>query len=221
MKCLKNPRRHPKLINAVECYERACNINIVLIANFLEALHELYPKDFGRTGKVRFLDNFMQSVKYLEADNDTEVREYRMGKMLEELPYVTKAIAADILKTVALQAIAKDRDVLDFPEFRAGLIENIILLLATLHEDFGFGEKRIGCVIERWKLGRISDAEQYMRDHLDYISDPVQDRRDMEDKLLDRRSTKIRSTAREQLDARRDLAALRAYQEDIRGEKNE
>lgn len=215
MNCLKNPRRRPKLINAVECYERACNINIVLIANFLEALHELYPKDFGRTGKGRFLDNFVQSVRYLEADNDSEVREYRMAQMLAELPYITKGIAADILKTVALQATAKDRVVLESPEFCAGLVENIVLLLATLHEDCGFGEQRIGRVIERWKLGKITNAEQYMREHLDYSSDPARERRDMEDKLLDRSSRKVRSTAREQIDARRELEALKAYQNEV------
>lgn len=216
MNCLKNPRRDPRLINAVNCYEMACNVNVMCLANFLESLHELFPKQFGKTGMQRYLKDFIDSVLYLEADNDSEVREHRMAGILHEMPYITKNLAGSILKTLASQATAKDRAVLSSPEYRAGLVENIIMMIATLHSDYGFGEERIKRVIARWVNGKIGDGDEWLAENVDYISDPAADRRDMEDALLERKNRKNRVTVREQLDARRELEALRSYQEEIR-----
>lgn len=222
MKCLKaNPHRNLKLMNAVELCDRACNINIVLIANFLETLRKLYPERFGKRALQNFLTRFMGSVKYLEADDDTEVREYRMDKMLNDMPYISKTLAEVILKELSGLCRGKDLVVLKSPFYKAGLVENIVLMLATLHYDYGYGESRINAVITAWCKGTITEAAAYMQTEVDYINDPEQDKREIEKKLLDTREKKERVTVREQFDARRELEALKKYQEEIcRGESS-
>lgn len=217
MKCLKNPRRNPKLLSAAACYEQACNINIVLLANLLDTLHELYRGSFGRTGMERYINAFIDTVHWLEADDDSEVREYRLSAVLAEMPYVTREKARDILRKVSLQATAKDREVLMIPEYEAGLIENTILMLATLYDDFGFRRKRICDVMARWADGTITDGDAWLAERLDFKTDPESDRRDIIDKLLRAKKKAPRTTLREQMQARRELEALKAYQDDVRG----
>lgn len=217
MKCLKNPRRNPRLRNAVTCYEQACNINIVLIANLLDTLHELYRASFGRTGMERYINAFVANVHWLEADGDSEVREYRMSALLAEMPYVTKEKAKELLYTVALQATANDRNVLNAPAYEAGLIENVVLMLSTLYDDFGFRRKRICDVMARWVEGTIADGDGWLRERLDFRSGPEADRRDIIDTLLRAKKKAPRTTLQEQMQARRELEALKAYQDDVRG----
>ena len=213
MKCLKNPRRDPRLINTVKHYEQACTINVVLIANLLDALHDLYRGSFGRTGMERYLNAFIDNVHWLEADDDSEVREHRMNAILAEMPYVTKENARDILRKVSLQLSAKACEVLAVPAYEDGLIENTVLMLSTLYDDFGFRRKRICDVMARWVEGGITDGDKWLAEHMDFRSD----RRDIVDKLLKAKKKAPRTTLREQIEARRGLEALKAYQDDVRG----
>jgi hypothetical protein len=50
----------------------------------------------------------------------------------------------------------------------------------------------------------------------DYVSDPVAERREMEDEILERKRNKLKVTVREQIDARKGLEALRKYQEEVK-----
>lgn len=215
MKCLKNPNRDPRLLNAANCYEKACDINIVLIANLLDTLHELYPGAFGRTGMERFLSRFIDNVHWLEADNDSELREYRMKSILTDIPYITKPLAEEIVLKVSSQLNAKLKDVLRSPEFKGGLVENVILMLATLHDDYGFARKRINDVAKRWKDGYIAEGDKWLKEHIDFRTDRESDRRDIIEKLKKSKKKAPRTTAREELDVRKELAALKAYQEDM------
>ena len=217
MKCLKNPRRNPRLLSAAACYEQACNINIVLIANLLDTLHELYRGSFGRTGMERYINAFIDTVHWLEADDDSEVREYRLSAVLAEMPYVTKDKAREILCKVSSQLSTKTREVLAVPVYEDGLVENTVLMLSTLYDDFGFRRKRICDVMARWVEGGITDGDAWLAEHMDFRSDPESDRRDIIDKLLRAKKKAPRTTLREQIEARRGLEALKAYQDDVRG----
>lgn len=215
MKCLKNPRRNPKLLRAVDFYEQACNINLTVIANLLWALHELYPKRFDRNGMEHFLINFMDSVRYLEADDDVDVQEYRKAAILEAMPYVTPADAASLLRRLA--SLDEKNSAVMQSEFHVeGLVSNTLLLLMTLHADYGFGERRIGRVMDKWCGGTIENGEEWLAANLDFEHDRAKDRRAIEDKLLAANVRKTRSTVREQLDARRELEALKAYQDGVK-----
>ena len=219
MRCLKdNPRRRPRLTNAADVYEKACDINLILIANLLDTLHEVYKDTFSRPGMERFLGCFMDNVKWLEADGDSELREYRMRSTLTDIPYISEQLADEILVRLAALAPARTREVLKSPEFRSGLIENTILMMSTLWDDYGFRHKRLGKVISRWLKGEISDAEGWMKSHIDFHNDREADRKDIVDKLLKAKPKAPRISPREQIDARRELEALRAYQDDVRGE---
>lgn len=219
MNCLKdNPRRRPRLMSATDAYEKACDINLVLIANLLDTLHEIYKGAFGRKGMERFLDCFMDNVKWLEADGDSELREYRMRSTLTDIPYISERLADEILVRLAALAPARTREVLKSPEFRSGLIENTILMLSTLWDDYGFRHKRMGKTVSRWLKGEVSDAEGWLKSHIDFHTDRERDRKDIVDKLLKAKPKAPRISPREQLDARRELAALKAYQDDVRGD---
>lgn len=216
MNCFKNPRRCPKLMQAADYTEQACNINVMLIANFLSALEELYPKQFGKTGKERFLSNFMDSVKWLEAGGDSDVREQRISEIFDDMPYATDKVALGVLKTLSRLATPADRRVFSRPEFVGGLIENIVLMLATLKEDYGFGEKRIGKVIEKWLTGQIKDGSEWLVEHVGYASDAEKERKAIIDNLLavkEKRGERV--SAREQIEIRRELQALKAYQDEV------
>ena len=216
MKYTKNPRRAPKLVQAADYYEQACNINVMLIANFLSALNELYPKQFGKTGKEHFLANFMDSVKWLEAGGDSDIREHRISEIFDDMPYVTDKIAMGILKTLSRLASPSDRRVFCRPEYVGGLIENTVLMLATLKEDYGFGEKRIGKVVEKWLAGQINDGSEWLSANVGYESDSEKERKAMIDNLLaEKEKRKDTISVREQIEIRRQLEALKAYQSEV------
>lgn len=216
MNCFKNPRRAPKLMQTADYYEQACNINVMLISNFLSALEELYPKQFGKTGKERFLSNFMDSVKWLEADGDSDVREQRISEIFDDMPYATDEVALGVLRTLGTLTTAEDRRVFRRPEYVGGLIENIVLMLATLKEDYGFGEKRIGKVIEKWLTGQIKDGSEWLVEHVGYVSDAEKERKAIIDNLLAAKEKHgERVSAREQMEIRRELQALKAYQDEV------
>lgn len=221
MKYTKNPRRAPKLVQAADYYEQACNINVMLVANFLSALAELYPKQFDKTGKEHFLSNFMDSVKWLEAGGDSDVREQRISEIFDDMPYVTDKVALGVLKTLSRLATPADRRVFSRPEYVGGLIENIVLMLATLKEDYGFGEKRIRKVIEKWLTGRIKDGNVWLSEHVGYESNAEEERKAIIDSLLEEKDKrKDVVSVREQLEIRRELQALKAYQDEVRMNEN-
>lgn len=216
MKYTKNPRRAPKLVQAANYYEQACNINVMLIANFLSALEELYPKKFDKTGKESFLTNFMDSVKWLEAGGDSDVREQRISEIFDDMPYATDKVALGVLRTLSRLATAEDRRVFRRPEYVGGLIENIVLMLATLKEDYGFGKKRIGKVIEKWLTGQIKDGNVWLSEHVGYESDAEKERKAIIDNLLAEKGKRgERVSVREQIEIRRELQALKAYQDEV------
>lgn len=216
MNCFKNPRRAPKLMQAADYYEQACNINVMLIANFLSALNELYPKQFDKTGKEHFLANFMDSVKWLEAGGDSDIREHRIREIFDDMPYVTDKVALGVLKTLSRLATPADRRVFSRPEYVDGLIENIVLMLATLKEDYGFGEKHIGKVVEKWLAGQINDGSEWLAEHVGYESNAEKERKAIIDNLLaEKNKRKDTVSVREQMEIRRELQALKAYQDEV------
>lgn len=214
MRCLKNPRRKPRLVQAANCLERCCEINMTVIANLLNALNELYPKRFGKSGMEQFLIHHLDSVEYLEADKDVEVQDYRESAMLVEMPYVVRKDVEGIVRKIAALD-AGNRKVMESGFYVEKLVSNAVLLLMTLHADYGFSEIRILRVMERWRNGAIANGEEWLARRVEFERDRAKDRRAIEDILLEQ-AKKPRTTVREQLDARRELEALKAYQDGVK-----
>ncbi len=214
MNCFKNPRRKPKLVAAADSYSAAVNVNFTMIANLLHVLHEDYPKQFGRTGLNRFLDDFIATTGFVGKGDDEELSEYRFQKFMEEVPYVTWAQADMVLDELANCAKECDRYVLTIPGYRQAIRENIMILFMTLHYDLGFGRARMERTLAHWLRSRVTEPEEWLAKHTGFEYDPAEDRREIENRLLARKH-KDKSTLREQLDARRELEALRAYQSEV------
>lgn len=214
MRCLKNPRRNPRLVQAADCLERVCEINMTVIANLLNALNELYPKRFGKSGMEQFLIHHLDSVEYLEADKDEEVQDYRESAMLTEMPYVARKDVEGIVRKIA-DLDDGNRRVMESGFYVEKLVSNAVLLLMTLHADYGFSEIRILRVMERWRNGTIVNGEEWLAQRVEFERDRAKDRRAIEDILLEQ-TKKPKTTVREQMDARRGLEALKAYQDEIK-----
>lgn len=215
MNCFKNPRRAPKLVAAANSYSAAVNVNFTIIANLLNVLREDYPKDFGKTGLNRFLDDFIATTGYVGKGDDEELSEYRFRRFMEDAPYVTWEQADRVLDELPKCAKERDRYVLMIPGYRQAIRENIMILFMTLHYDLGFGRVRMERTLEHWLNSRVTEPEEWLAKYAGFKFDPDEDRREIENRLLTRRN-KDKTTLREQLDARRHMEALRAYQSEVR-----
>ena len=214
MKYTKNPRRKLRLVAEVNNYSAAVNVNFTIIANLLNVLHEDYPQMFGKTGLNRFIDNFIETTNFVGKGDDAELSDYRFSNYMREAPYVTWKLADRVLDELAKLAKASDRLVLDIPGYRQAIRENVMILFMALHYDYGFGRVRTERTVAHWLNSRITEPEKWLAKHADFNYDPADDRREIENRLLARKH-KDKPTLREQLDARRQLEALKAYQSEV------
>lgn len=215
MNFTKNPRMKKRVRETADLFEAACDINIVNLANLLNALNRGFPKIFGTAGMKRFVSNFIDSVKAVDCDDDSEIRDHAFAEMMEDTPYINWNLSSELLKELVLKSPANKCIVMQAPEFYKALNENVALMLLTLHYDHGFGKDRIQRTIQLWRDSDVGDAVPWLEKAIGYEHDEEDDRRSIEDILLTPKK-KERITVREQLDARRGLEALRAYQEEVK-----
>lgn len=215
MNCLKNPRYKNRKRAAV--LARVMEINTEHIAYLLSTLKELYPKSFYPKACKAFIEDYMDTVREFDCDNDTEQKDYKIKKYLESVPYISMDIARDIFEFIRVQRdmTTLDRRIYNEPCFADSLSENILLLLIQLHYSNGFGADRINAVIAAWRP--IPEPFKWLEQNADITfegddMDVWNYLKEIDDN--DKIKQKRLSTAREQFDARRELEALRRYQED-------
>lgn len=215
MNCMKNPRFKNRRRAAF--LARVMEINTEHIAYLLSALKELYPKSFYPKACKEFIEDYMGTVHEFDCDNDTELKDHKIKQYLEGVPYISMDLARDVLAWLARRDMDKrDRSIYDEPCFADSFAENILLLLIQLHYSNGFGADRINAVVAAWRP--IPEPFKWLEDNADitfegddmdvwnYLKE-IDDGEKIKKKRL--------STAREQLDARRQLEALKAYQEEV------
>lgn len=215
MNCLKNPRYKNR--KRAHVLARVMEINTEHIAFLLSALKKLYPKSFYPKACKEFIEDYMDTVKEFDCDNDTEMKDYKIKKYLENVPYISMDVARDIfefIRTRRNDMNTLDRRIYAEPNFVDGLTENILLLLIQLHYTNGFGADRIKATIAAWRP--IPEPFKWLEENADITfegddMDVWNYLKEIDDN--DKIKQKRLSTAREQLDARRELEALRAYQE--------
>lgn len=215
MKCTKNPRLKNR--GKAEALGRAFEINTEHIACLLYALHKLYPMNFYPKACRDYTEDYIATVKQFDCDNDGDVREYMIAQYLKDLPYLNISVAETIFARLKTRKMSRlDTAIYNEPNFAQLYAENILLLLIQLHYSNGFGEKRMRRVVAEWQPidkplewlaeftgAELSDDNEDAYKWVENIDRYVKDR----DKPV--------ATVREQLDARRHLEALRAYQEEM------
>lgn len=210
MNCTRNPLLKKR--TAIDVYKMLMELNAKQFARLIYVLRtdfDFYPK------KAReFIDRYIESVDYMQEDSDAEVRRHRFDELIREAPYITYSRAFNVLDCQAEYAGKSEQFAYTNRHLRGELVDNIVLALLTLHYDFGFGETRIARVCTAWAHCGQPDAVERMNELVDGAPAEMT-RQEIADWLDGRTEKKQRVTIREQIDARKQLEALREYQREV------
>ena len=194
------------------CAERALEMNIEHMAILLRVMNKLFhPFSFKRVRE--FVKDYTETVA--EFDEDPDVTEYKIDKCLEDMPYLTWERGRKLIrifskrkpKTVLDGRIYKDKG------FENIFAQNIILMLIQLHYDYQMGEKRMTRLLEILEHAELDGAAEWLKKAGIELVGNTECAYELIAKI--ERKDKPISTAREQLDARRQLEALKAYQNEV------
>ena len=216
MKCLKNPRYKNR--DKARVLARMMEINAEHIAYLLAALNRLYPKQFYKRACAEFIRDYMDTVREFDADNDGEIKDHKIRQYLADAPYITADTARTVYEQMKKRPMNKlDSLIYNEKHFADSLVENILLMLIQLHVSNGFGADRLRRVTAEWKPipepykwlseNAGADLECDDMDVWNYLKDIDESLKDKEKRI---------ATPREQLDARRELEALKAYQDGVK-----
>lgn len=194
------------------CAERALEMNIEHMAILLRVMNKLFhPFSFKRVRE--FVKDYTETVA--EFDEDPDVTEYKIDKCLEDMPYLTWERGRKLIrifskrkpKTVLDGRIYKDKG------FENIFAQNIILMLIQLHYDYQMGEKRMTRLLEILEHAELDGAAEWLKKAGIELVGNTECAYELIAKI--ERKDKPISTAREQLDARSQLEALKAYQNEV------
>ena len=209
MRCTKNPRLKNREI--AKCAERALEINFEHIGILMRELHSHFtPFSYKRIRE--FVADYTETVA--EFDEDPDVTEYMINSYLKDMPYLTWDKARHLIRCFGKRA-KTPLDVRIFADegFVNIFAQNILLLLIQLHSEYGFGKKRMTELIDMLESAELDDPMTWLKG----AGVELVENRNSAYELIERieRKDKPISTAREQLDARKQLAALKAYQSEV------
>ena len=209
MRCTKNPRLKNRGI--AMCAERALEINFEHIGILLRTLHTCFlPFSYKRARE--FVAEYTETVR--EFDEDPDVTDYMINSYLEDMPYLTWDKARHLIRCFGKRA-KTPLDVRIFADegFVNIFAQNLLLMLIQLHYDHQFGEKRMNRLFDLLENADLSDPVKWLKS----INVEIVENRNSAYELIAKieRKDKPISTAREQLDARRQLEALKAYQSEV------
>lgn len=208
MRCTKNPRLKNRRI--AKCAERALEINFEHIGILLRTLHTCFSFSYKRARE--FVAEYTETVR--EFDEDPETRDYMIDRCLKDIPCLRREDAREIVRSFAKRAKTPlDRAIYSGRGFEEILALNVLLILIQLHYDHHWGEKRM---TELLKLLKCADTTAPL-EWLKKVGIEIVGNTECAYELIAKieRKDKPISTAREQLDARRQLEALKAYQSEV------
>lgn len=219
MNCFKNPRL--KNQGKAEKLGRLFELNIIHMGTMLRTCYELYPGDFYPKKCATFVEEYIETAREYGCDDETELRDRKIAELVEDTPYISWKAVHGVIDSFAERASGTDKLLYSEPYFYEMLSENLLLMFMQLHYSNKIGLYRFGVICEMMKRKRMSD--ELVFGWLGKITgeplknDPAVTYEYLEE-LARYRHRKNRSTAtlREQLDARRHMEALRAYQSEVR-----
>jgi len=210
MNCFKNPRLKNRPV--VEMAKRALEINIEHMGIILRTLHKFF-RPFSFRLCREFVEEYTRTAA--EFDTDIEVRDHMINDCLRDMPYVTKEHARRLVKHFSERAETPlDRAIYADEGFADILALNVLLMLIQLRFDYSFAEKRMTSLLELLESADLSDPMAWLKRAGVEFSQKDDSVYELMDKL--ERREKPTATLREQLDARAQLEALRAYQSEVR-----
>ena len=171
-----------------------------IIARLTYALGVEFPKEFYPKKQKEFIDCYKDSVEYVDSDADSDIRSYKFKTLEKDAPYINKERAGGILTLLELSANPGLKEAFTNTTYREALIENVYLMLHTLHQDFRLSEKRITRIITAWTSCDLENPLEWLEElvqediHTGYKKLALE--------VLDKRKYKMQPpTVREQMDA--------------------
>ena len=208
MRCTKNPRLKNRGI--AMCAERALEINFEHIGILLRTLHTCFSFSYKRARE--FVAEYTETVG--EFDEDPDVTDYRINSYLEDMPYLTWDKARHLIRRFGERAkTLLDAKIFADKGFVNIFAQNLLLMLIQLHCGYGFGKKRMTELIETLEHTDLDGAAEWLKKAGIELVGNTECAYELIAKI--ERKDKPISTAREQLDARRQLEALKAYQSEV------
>lgn len=208
MRCTKNPRLKNRGI--AMCAERALEMNFEHIGILLRTLHTCFSFSYKRARE--FVAEYTETVG--EFDEDPDVTDYRINSYLEDMPYLTWDKARHLIRRFGERAkTLLDAKIFADKGFVNIFAQNLLLMLIQLHCGYGFGKKRMTELIETLEHTDLDGAAEWLKKAGIELVGNTECAYELIAKI--ERKDKPISTAREQLDARRQLEALRAYQSEV------
>lgn len=209
MRCTKNPRLKNRGI--AMCAERALEINFEHIGILLRTLHTCFlPFSYKRARE--FVAEYTETVR--EFDEDPDVTDYMINSYLEDMPYLTWDKARHLIRRFGERAkTLLDAKIFADKGFVNIFAQNLLLMLIQLHCGYGFGKKRMTELIETLEHTDLDGAAEWLKKAGIELVGNTECAYELIAKI--ERKDKPISTAREQLDARRQLEALKAYQSEV------
>ena len=210
MKCLKNPRI--KMRAQAEYAQRALELNIGHMGVLLYALNRYFPQRFSRPVCRDFFGEYTNTVA--QFGDDEEARDYMIEQHLAEMPWLSWEVAERLVRHFGERAVTPlDKAIYANNGFLPLFSLNLIMMLIQLRNDFGFARIRMERLINAMMTADYPEPIVW----LDSIGIHLSADDDSAYELIGRlkRRDKPAATLREQLDARRELEALRAYQEEV------
>lgn len=208
MRCTKNPRLKNR--GVAMCAERALEINFEHIGILLRTLHTCFSFSYKRARE--FVAEYTETVG--EFDEDPDVTDYTINSYLEDMPYLTWNKARHLIRRFGERAkTLLDAKIFADKGFVNIFAQNLLLMLIQLHCGYGFGKKRMTELIETLEHTDLDGAAEWLKKAGIELVGNTECAYELIAKI--ERKDKPISTAREQLDARRQLEALKAYQSEV------
>lgn len=211
---MKNPRIKKMLQK--QYLQQALLINGEHIASLLYVLHANYAM-FTKKECQKFINDHADTVEMLDCNGDKLLREHKVNGLLEDCKgYVSVDIASEIIEAFITKTNDKQK-LKYYKENKELYTDNILIMLLTLHYDFGFGTKRMNVIIRAWKNLTTPPAAimEWFESYVDaHIADTDAELYKAVDDLKRQKKRAVpKVTVQEEFEARRKLEALRAYQE--------
>lgn len=212
MRVTKNPRLKHR--TEVDLFDRLMTVNAVHFCRLIYVLMNDSRANFYPKRARAYIESYCEYVRYVQEDNDKEIRRYRFNELMRDAPYITYSRADNILTCQEGFAADADKPLYIGKACRSDLIDNIVLALIVLHYEFGFGEERIARLCTAWASCGYAPAVEWVEKRLD-VHVFGNTKQDVYNWLKATTPKKQRVTLAEQKDAKAGLEALRRYQQEV------
>lgn len=207
MNCLKNPRY--KYRRQVEYASRAMELNMVHLGTILNTVHTFFTKEFSKKKCREFVEEYINMVDQYD---DAEEREYMINHELKRSPWLTRdTVHALFLHFAENAKTPLDKDIYANKGIAPLLEMNVLMMLIQLRVDYQWGRARMARLIDLMLYADCPEPIKWL-EGINVVMSPNDDSAyELVQKM--RKRDKPTATLREQLDARRELEALKRYQE--------